>query len=87
MGTGGRNEDIEVVASREEQPTFDKVFGADEQELKAFNDFIAYKERCIKRFQHLERNLKAIDEAARLKLYLAEFPLKDRTQEQVSSPF
>ena len=78
---------LKSLPSREERPAFAKVFAADERELKALDDFVAYKERCVQRFQHLERNLEAIDEAARLKLYLAEFPHKDRTQEQVSSPF
>jgi len=27
-----------------------EVFGADEMELKALNEFIAYKERCVERF-------------------------------------
>lgn len=78
---------LRSLPNRENRPVFAKVFAADERELKALDDFIAYKERCVQRFQHVERNLEAIDEAERLKLYLAEFPHKDRLEEQVSSPF
>ena len=63
------------------------MFAADERELKALDDFIAYKERCIQRLQHEERNRNAKVEAERLKLYLAEFLRKDRNDEHLSSLF
>ena len=87
MGLVAGMKTLKSLPSQEEWPAFSKVFAADERELKVLDDFVVYKERCVQRFQHLERNLEAIDEAARLKLYLAEFSHKDRTQKQVSSPF
>ena len=78
---------LKLLPSREERPTFANVFAVDEQELKALDDFIAYKERCIQRLQYEERNRDAKIEAERLKLYLAEFPCKDRSDEHQSSIF
>jgi hypothetical protein len=71
----------------DERPAFANVFAADERELKALDDFIAYKQRCIQRLQQVERNRDAKVEAEGLKLYLAEFPHKDRSNEHCSSPF
>jgi hypothetical protein len=78
---------LRSLPNREERPAFANVFAADERELKALDDFIAYKERCIQRLQHEERNRNAKVEAERLKLYLAEFPRKDRNDEHQSSIF
>ena len=39
-----------------------EVSGANEQELRALYEFIAYKERCVERLQNMEKNLQAIDE-------------------------
>jgi hypothetical protein len=50
-----------------EKPELAEVFGADERELRALNDFIAYKERCVERLQKVEKNLQAIDETRWLK--------------------
>ena len=38
---------LRSLPSREERSAFVNVFVADERELKALDDFIAYKERCI----------------------------------------
>lgn len=76
---------LQSLPNKEERPSFAKVFAADERELKALDDFIAYKERCIQRFQHPEKNGEAKREAEHLKLYLAEFPSKDRSNEHSSS--
>ena len=78
---------LRSLPNREERPAFANVFAADERELKALDDFIAYKERCIQRFQHEDKNHNAKVEAERLKLYLAEFPRKDRSDEHQSSIF
>lgn len=78
---------LRSLPNREERPPFANVFAADERELKALDDFIAYKERCIQRLQHEDRNRDAKVEAERLKLYLAEFPRKDRSDEHLSSLF
>ena len=78
---------LRSLPSREERPTFAEVFAADERELKALDDFITYKERCIQRFQHEDKNREAKREAEKLKLYLAEFPHKDRTNDHRASQF
>ena len=75
------------LPSREERPAFANVFAADEWELKALDDFIAYKERCIQRLQYVDKNRDVKVEAERLKLYLAEFLRKDRSNEHRSSNF
>ena len=52
-----------------------ELFGADERELKALGKFIAYKEKCVKRTQHVEENLHAIEKVQWLIKYLKNFPL------------
>ena len=37
------------VPNTMEKPKLAEVFSADEQELKALDEFIAYKERCVGR--------------------------------------
>ena len=56
-----------------------EVFGADARELRALQDFVAYKEKCVERFQNVEKNLEAIDQAKWLADYLEEFPEQDRS--------
>jgi hypothetical protein len=63
-----------------------EVFGADERELRALDEFIAYKERCVERLQNIEKNLQAIDETRWLKQYLKEFPDGNR-EAQRALPF
>ena len=53
-----------------EKPALAKVHRAKERELKALNEFIAYKMRCIKSLQNVEKNLQAIEEIEWLKEYL-----------------
>jgi hypothetical protein len=69
-----------------EKPNLAKVSVADEWELRALDEFIAYKERCVERLQHVEKNLQAIDETRWLKQYLEEFPDGDR-EAQRTLPF
>jgi hypothetical protein len=40
-----------------EKPALAKVHCAEERELKALDEFIAYKTRCIERLQNVEKNL------------------------------
>jgi hypothetical protein len=49
------------LPSTMEKPNLVDVFHADEQELRALDDFIAYKERCVERLQNVEK-LQAIEE-------------------------
>ena len=46
-GSEASTKTLRSIPRREEQPAFVTVFAADERELKALDDFIAYKERCI----------------------------------------
>ena len=69
------------------KPDYTMIYAGDERELKALEDFIAYKERCIQRFQHVEVNRDAKEEAIRLKQYRTEFPTKDRDADHISLPF
>ena len=78
---------LRSTPNRMERPDFAIVYAADEKELKALDDFIEYKERCIQRLQYVEKNREAKHEAERLKQYLAEFPMKDQSFNHVSSPF
>jgi hypothetical protein len=50
-----------------EKPNLVEISTADERELRALDEFIAYKERCVERLQHVEKNLQAIDEIRWLK--------------------
>ena len=45
-----------------EKPALAEVHRADERELKALDEFIAYKTRCVERLQNVEKNLQAIEE-------------------------
>jgi hypothetical protein len=74
------------LLNRMEKPELAEVFGADERELKALDDFIAYKERCVERLHNVEKNLQAIDETRWLKQYLKEFLDGDR-KAQRALPF
>jgi hypothetical protein len=78
---------LRSTPNRMERPDFAIVYAADERELRALDDFIGYKERCIQRLQYVEKNREAKHEAERLKQYLVEFPQKDRSIDHVTSPF
>ena len=77
---------LRSVPSVSEKPDLAKVFGADERELKALDEFIGYKERCVERLQNVERNLEAIEEVKWLASYLKEFPNMNRDDER-AKPF
>ena len=78
---------LRTLSDRISKSDYAMVYAADERELKALGDFIAYKEKCIQRFQHVEVNHDAKEQAIRLKQYLTEFPRKDRDADHISSPF
>ena len=50
------------LLSTMEKPNLIEVFPADERELRALDDFIAYNKRCVERLQNVEKNLQAIEE-------------------------
>jgi hypothetical protein len=77
---------LRSLPTREEKPNLAELFGADDRELKALGEFIAYKEKCVERIQHVEENLQAIEEARWLIKYLKNFPLQDRS-ENAKLPF
>jgi hypothetical protein len=54
--------------------------------LKALDEFIAYKTRCVERLQNIKRNLQAIEETEWLKEYLEHFPDANR-EAQRALPF
>ena len=69
-----------------EKPALVEVYSADERELKALDEFIAYKTRCVERLQNVEKNLQAIEETEWLKEYLEHF--RDANREaQGTLPF
>jgi hypothetical protein len=45
-----------------EKPILVEVYRAEERELKALDEFIAYKTRCVERLQNVKKNLQAIEE-------------------------
>jgi hypothetical protein len=61
-----------------EKPALAEVHRAEERELKALDEFIAYKTRCVERLQNVEKNLQAIEETEWLKEYLEHFPDANR---------
>jgi hypothetical protein len=69
-----------------EKPTLTEVHRAEERELKALDEFIAYKTRCVERLQNVEKNLQAIEETEWLKEYLKHFPDANR-KAQKALPF
>jgi hypothetical protein len=54
--------------------------------LKALDEFIAYKTRCVERLQNVEKNLQAIEEIEWLKEYLEHF-LDANRKAQKGLPF
>jgi hypothetical protein len=69
-----------------EKPALAEVHRAEERELKALDEFIAYKTRCVKRLQNVEKNLQAIEETEWLKEYVDHFPDANR-EAQRGLPF
>ena len=57
---------------------FAQVHDANNQELKALEDFVLMKEKCIIKLMYVEHNLHAIQDTKWLMEYLKEFPRKDK---------
>jgi hypothetical protein len=70
------------LPSTMEKSNLAEVFRVDERELRALDDFIAYKERCVERLQNVEKNLQAIEETRWLKHYLEDFFGADRAAQR-----
>jgi hypothetical protein len=69
-----------------EKPALTDVHRIEERELKALDEFIAYKTRCLERLQNVEKNLQAIEETKWLKEYLEHF-LDANREAQRALPF
>ena len=69
---------LNEVPHREKKPNFAHVHDANDQELKALEDFIIMKEKCIMKLMYVERNLRAIEETKWLMQYLKEFPKEEK---------
>jgi hypothetical protein len=69
-----------------EKPALAEVHHVEERELKALDEFIAYKTRCVERLQNVKKNLQAIEETEWLKEYLKHFPDANR-EAQRALPF
>ena len=66
------------VPNRGQKPNFAHVHDVNDQELKALEDFVIMKEKCIMKLMYVERNLRAIEDTKWLMQYLKEFPRKDK---------
>ena len=66
------------MPNRGQKPNFAYVHDANDQELKALEDFVIMKEKCIMKLMYVECNLCAIKETKWLIQYLKEFPRKDK---------
>ena len=66
------------VANRGQKPNFAEVHDAKDQELKALEDFVHMKEKCIMKLMYVEHNLRTIEDTKWLMQYLKEFPRKDK---------
>ena len=69
---------LNEVPNCEKKPNFAHVHDANDQELKALEDFVIMKEKCIMKLMYVERNLRAIEETKWLMQYLKEFPKEDK---------
>ena len=61
------------------KPNFINVHDANDHEIKALEEFIIMKEKCIMELMHVERNLCAIEDTKWLMQYLKEFSRKDKS--------
>jgi hypothetical protein len=68
-----------------EKPALGEVHCVEERELKALDEFITYKTRCVERLQNIEKNLQAIEETKWLKEYLEHFPDANREAQRALS--
>ena len=50
------------VPSLDQKPSFVDVYEANDQEMKALEEFIKMKKRCIMKLMYVERNLRAIED-------------------------
>ena len=68
------------------KPEFAKAEEAIKQEMRALEEFIKWKERCVLKLMQVERNLQVIDDTKWLLKYLNEVPKKSNLElwEQVS---
>ena len=69
---------LNEVPNRGQKPNFAHVHDANDQELKALEDFVITKEKCIMKLMYVERNLRAIEDTKWLMQYLKEFLRKDK---------
>ena len=69
---------LNEVSDPAEKPSFADVYDANEQELKALEEFIMMKEKCILKLMYVEQNLCAIEDTKWLMEYLKEFSKKDK---------
>jgi hypothetical protein len=76
---------MKSLPMRMDNSKFAVVHEADTRELRALDDFIVYKERCISRYQHVEKNIDAIEETKEMKKFLLEHPRQDRGEEEKES--
>ena len=60
---------LRSLSNTMEKPALAEVHHAEKRELKALDEFIAYKTRCVERFQNVEKNLQAIEKTEWLKGY------------------
>ena len=67
------------IPSTSGKPSLTEVFARDQRELKALDDFIAYKDTLVIRGGvNLYKNLKTTDNLRRFKKYLEEFPQSNK---------
>ena len=67
------------VLSLDQKPSFANVYEANDQEMKALEEFIKMKERCIMKLMYVERNLRAIEDTKWLMQYLKQFPRTNKS--------
>ena len=66
------------VPSPDQKPSFPDVYDANDQEMKALEEFIKMKERCIMKLMYVEHNLRAIEDTKWLMQYLKQFIKKNK---------
>ena len=66
------------VPSPDKKPSIAEVYNANDQEMKALEEFIKMKERCIMKLMYVEHNLRAIEDTKWLMQYLKQFPRKKK---------
>ena len=67
------------VLSLDQKPSFANVYDANDQEMKALEEFIKMKERCIMKLMYVEHNLRAIEDTKWLMQYLQQFPKTNKS--------